>query len=120
MTEQELRDWLAKRMRVGRVPQSVWQALNEEDLISYVLGMGIEDAGGELLSVAQRYYKVWRSAKEQNPTPTRLVEDGGEVREYEEDFKPEPSVHEGERANAFSEYLAKLASDDPRARDGAV
>lgn len=107
MDDQKLQDWLAKELRIDRVPRPVWEALDEERLIEYAQAVGVEDAGDDLLSAAKRYLKCFRGGGSDRE-PNYRIEDGGVEQEK---FGEELGEYEKERAAAFSEYHAKLAAD---------
>lgn len=115
MTDTELQDWLRKKSRIDDLPSMVWEKLEELGLVKDALPNYNEVQREDLLVYAKIFYQLWRDGR---PSAIRGLERPPEQEDSEEreSFQMEPNGYERERSAAYSEYLAKLATDDPLVR----
>lgn len=104
-SERELRDWLARKLRVP-VERPVWQMLKAERYVDTALDPRETGGREELLGAARRWRRFHRGARSIKPPRPG---------------KPLPlaklvSKGEWRRAEVFSKQLGRLAAEDERVR----
>ncbi len=110
MDEKDLLSWTARRMGLARFPEELWSLIPKE--VREVAQDDGEKREGSLLPCAERLLEAARfvaaglDLRPDHPS-------GPKVRKEQEPIEVEVREYERQRAAAYSEYRAKLASDSP-------
>lgn len=102
-------------MRIDHLPPMVWEKLEDMGLVRDALPNDNEVQRDDLLDYAKTFYGLWRDGRRSVVQRVVRPPDQEELEE-QESFQMESDEYERERSTAYSEYLAKLATDDPLVR----
>lgn len=105
-TERELRRWVAKQLRVEKLEDPIWDALQDEGLVRDALDPAQPDALSDLVAQARRYRRLGWRVKNLRPPKERTAP------------APEDLVTEAEwrRAEVFSAQLGRLVGERAEVR----
>ncbi len=143
MTDDEIKERLARKLKVSPLPIAVWQTLEEESQVELNHVRDLREPEGPfwddlVFDAAKAWRTVWRAQRAymeaplsthvRTTDPTRRLQEGDGIRlsedvrvlEYGEswrDLTPKHAGEERQQAEALGEYMALCASLNPAVRD---